>query len=296
MKARPHGSFDMRGRRIAELQVLSAAACFSTAGLFMGLLETNIWTVVFWRSFVAFCAVAIYAVFWPHRHFCVPDRAGLLSAVCSAAAMVAYITALRLTTVANVAVIHGTLPLVTACLASLTTRERMSSSSVALALLAAMGAGLIFLGSGASTLRMAGDSLGFLMTILMALMTIAYRRSETSTLILVALSNGIAALVGALFSPNIAVSAYEFLMLTCFALVQMALGLLLYTMGARVLPPAESALISLAELPLSSYWGWAVSKQVPAALTMAGGAVVFLTVAIHLTKPTTQRHKDRGVR
>ena len=53
---------------------------------------------------------------------------------------------------------------------------------------------------------------------------------------------------------------------------------MLITLGARFLPAAEVALLSLAETVLAPVWVAIGIGEIPAALTLAGGAVVLAAV------------------
>jgi drug/metabolite transporter (DMT)-like permease len=261
-----------------------SAVFFSTAGLFMGLIEVGVWAIVFWRSLFALVFTGALMLFTPHRGFVKLDRAGLAASMLSAAAMLAFIPALRLTSVANVAVIHGSLPLLTALLARFTIKERISVAIVCQSGVAGFGAAVIFFGSASSGPRLAGDGLALLMTALMALVTIAFHQSHSSSLLLVA--------AGATLAPSLEVSAGEGAVLACFAFVQMTLGLFCFATGSRALSPAETALISLAEVPLSALWVWLTFSQVPAAETIAGAAIILTAVLAYLAAPLQQRSRN----
>jgi drug/metabolite transporter (DMT)-like permease len=269
-----------------------SAVFFSTAGLFMGLIEVGVWAIVFWRSLFALVFTGALMLFTPHRGFVKLDRAGLAASMLSAAAMLAFIPALRLTSVANVAVIHGSLPLLTALLARFTIKERISVAIACQSGVAGFGAAVIFFGSASSGPRLAGDGLALLMTALMALVTIAFHQSHSSSLLLVAVSNGFTALAGATLAPSLEVSAGEGAVLACFAFVQMTLGLFCFATGSRALSPAETALISLAEVPLSALWVWLTFSQVPAAETIAGAAIILTAVLAYLAAPLQQRSRN----
>jgi drug/metabolite transporter (DMT)-like permease len=272
----------MSGQRRAQIQMLVSALLFSTAGLFMGMLHAGIWTIIFWRSLFALVGALAMALIADKHAFARLDPAGFAAAVFSASAMLAFIPALRLTAVANVAVIHGSLPLVTSLLMLLTVKDPVSLSTLGLGAMAGLGAVVIFSGSGSSGLHLAGDGLAFLMTCLMASMTIAFHRSRTSSYLLVAASNAMAAFVGAIFSPSLAISIEQAVVLACFASVQMTLGLLFFALGSRSLSPSETALISLAEVPLSALWVFLAFAQAPPIATIAGAGMILAAVLIHL--------------
>lgn len=272
----------MSGQRRAQIQLLVSALLFSTAGLFMGMLHAGIWTIIFWRSLFALVATSAVAFIADKRAFASFDQAGFAAAVFSASAMLAFIPALRLTAVANVAVIHGLLPLVTSLLMLLTVKGPVCLKTLGLGAMAGLGAVVIFSGSASSGLHLAGDGLALLMTCLMASMTIAFHRSRTSSYLLVAVSNAMAAFAGAIFSPSLAISVEQAVILACFASVQMTLGLIFFAQGSRTSSPAETALISLAEVPLSALWVFLAFSQTPAVETIAGAGIILAAVLIHL--------------
>jgi drug/metabolite transporter (DMT)-like permease len=276
-----------------RLSILLAAGLFSTAGFFIGFLDMNVWAILFWRSLFALAFTSIFIAMQPtslaRLRF---DRAGLLAAILSAAATLAFIPSLRLTSVANVAVIHGALPLITVILSGLILAERVDRRTVGLCLLVAFGAIIIFAGSASSGIRLAGDGLALMITIFMALMTIAFKRSNVlSVLPMVGLSNAIAMLAGAAMAPSLALDAKQAFVIACFALFQISFGLILYAKGARLLPPPETALLSLCEVPLSALWVWLAFDQRPTLQTTVGGGIILVAVIVHLTAP-----KERTVR
>jgi drug/metabolite transporter, DME family len=54
----------------------------------------------------------------------------------------------------------------------------------------------------------------------------------------------------------------------------------LLSLGARLIPAAEVALISLLEIALGPLWVWLVLSERPSAATLAGGVVVVGAVAV----------------
>src|SRR5262245_4627184 len=98
------------------LLALSALA-FSTDGFFTRLIETDVWTLLFWRGLFGGLFIAAYVVWLRGADTLAAlrriGRVGLLAAICSTAATICFINALRETTVADVLVINATAPFVT---------------------------------------------------------------------------------------------------------------------------------------------------------------------------------------
>jgi drug/metabolite transporter (DMT)-like permease len=62
--------------------------------------------------------------------------------------------------------------------------------------------------------------------------------------------------------------------------VQLGLGSVCYTLGARHLPAAALQLLALLELVFSPLWVWLVVGEVPGAATLAGGGLVMAATAM----------------
>jgi drug/metabolite transporter (DMT)-like permease len=63
----------------------------------------------------------------------------------------------------------------------------------------------------------------------------------------------------------------------------MGLGLALLTVGARLLPPAEVALLSLLEVVLGPLWVWLAYSERPTTATLVGGAVITAAIVVQAT-------------
>jgi drug/metabolite transporter (DMT)-like permease len=241
----------------------------------MGFLQQlDAWTILFWRSAfgTVFVGVAALASLGATPRLANPGYSWLVATVCSALAMVAFIPALRLTSVANVAMIHASLPILSA-LAAVGLRERPSRATLYCSVLALIGTAVIFLGSVGQSSNQFGNLLAFLMTASLAVMTAALRTHKGSVLSIVAASNAAAAAVALCLSPGVYLDVTQASILALFALLQMALGLALYSKGASLLPSADAALLSLIEVPLSPLWVWLAFDHPPSGPSVLGGLI-----------------------
>ena len=73
-------------------------------------------------------------------------------------------------------------------------------------------------------------------------------------------------------------------MLALFALVNQVLGFGAFAIGARYLPPMETALVTALDAPLAPLWVWLVLAETPSQATLAGGAVVMVAVLGHIVR------------
>ena len=81
--------------------------------------------------------------------------------------------------------------------------------------------------------------------------------------------------------------------------VQMGLALCLLSMGARLIPAAEVALIAQLENVLGPLWVWLAGIEHPSAPTIAGGIIVIGAVCLQVTQGTRSqgepKHRQPGI-
>lgn len=274
----------MTGRRLGAFSVLMAAVLWSTAGLFMGLLgDLDPWTILFWRSLFGAAITAAMAFPEPRRRRGATGslRWWWVAVVASAVGMIAFIPALRLTSVANVALIHAALPVFAAMASFLIQAERPSRATALSSFVSLAGAAVIFASSSTAEAARSGDLLALVMTISIALMTVALRLYDGPVRSVVAASNGIAAIAAYFISSDITIDIGQAVLLAAFASIQMVLGLILYSKGAQLLPSAQTALLSLAEVPLSPLWVWLAFGEQPTPACVVGGLIILAATVSH---------------
>ena len=70
--------------------------------------------------------------------------------------------------------------------------------------------------------------------------------------------------------------------LALFGVTSFGLGLILYTIGARHLHAARSALISALDTPLAPLWVWIAFGERPAVASVIGGGIVIVAVVVNI--------------
>ncbi len=196
--------------------------------------------------------------------------------------MLCFITSLRITTVAHVAIIYATVPFLAAGLAWLVMRERPRAQAVAASLAALLGVGIMVGFGGDGSLL--GDLLAFGMTASMAVMMVITRRYHGIAVLQAAcVSAFLSGLIGIPFAANLVVSGPDLVNLALFGLVNSSIGLVLFTLGSRMLPAIETGLIGSLDAPLAPIWVWLAFAETPTRATLIGGLIVFVAVTAHMT-------------
>lgn len=277
------------------LVALSALA-YSTAGFFTRLIPLDPQTILLYRGIVAGLFIAAFCVVMEGRNALrattAIGRPGLLAALCSALATILFINAFRLTSVADVVILFATAPFVTAAISRVVYGVRESRATL-IASAVALGGVAIMMGGAGSGRHLLGDLMAIGMTLLMSIMIVIVRQyRQTSMLPAASLS---AFLCAALVLPAAAPflpTQHELLLLVLFGTTQFGLGLILLTLGSRMVTATESALINSLEVPFAALWVWLAFSEVPAATTIIGGTIVFGAVLAHVLIPQRSYSSD----
>ncbi len=274
------------GYRLGFVLVTASAVAWSTTGFFTRLIPLDSGTLLFWRGLFGGLGILLFIVLRRRqdalRSFWAMGRPAWAFALVGTFGMLCFITALRLTTVAHVAIIYATVPFLAAGLAWWVMRERPSARAMAASLAALLGVGIMVgFGGDGSWL---GDLLALGMTASMAAMMVIARKYRGIPVLQAAcVSAFLSGVIAIPFAADLAVSGPDLINLALFGLVNSAIGLVLFTLGSRLLPAIETGLIGALDAPLAPIWVWLAFAETPTNISLIGGSIVFVAVAAHMT-------------
>jgi drug/metabolite transporter (DMT)-like permease len=284
-------ALDLRAQqRRGQAYVALAALAWSTAGVLQRELSVDVATQIAGRA--AFAAVALFA------YVAVSERGRVIAACrevgwagvafggCIALASGCFIVALNHTTVAHVLFIMAIAPVLAAVIARVTLGEPVSARSALAMAVALAGVGLMVGGPGGGDLL--GDGLSLLMSLAFAVSIVLSRhRRDVSMAPATCLAQLFLLAAFAPFAAPATITGDDLLPLALLGGGQIGLGLVFLTIGARLIPAAQIALITLLEVVLGPVWVWLSIGEQPSTTTLAGGAVVIAAVVIQaLERPT----------
>jgi drug/metabolite transporter (DMT)-like permease len=293
-------------KRAGLIMVALAALCWSTGGLFVRTIETDLATMLFWRGL--FSGAAVFAFFFwleGKRVVAVLRRLrwpALAVAVASAVSMISGIGALKYTTIADALVIYATVPFVTAALAWATIGERPALHTMIASVAALAGVAVMLGGSFADAINpmalkdgLFGKFLAVFMALGMATMTIIMRKHQDVPMLpAVGLSAWICSGAVFAFAAPLTISTNDFWLCAAFGLFQNASGLAFYAIGSRRIPAAEATLLAALEVPLTPLWVWLILGETPALATLAGGSIVLTAMFVHIYLETRRFGRQTG--
>ena len=272
-----------RHRRRGQIYVALAAVAWSSAGVLQRQLTLDTPTQVFGRAAFAGAALLVYVAVVARGRVVEAFRSvglpGVGVALCVATASAGFIAALNQTSVARVLFILALAPVFAAVLARVTLGEPITRRTALAMAVALAGLSLMLGDPGESNL--AGDGLSLLVSLAFAASIVITRwRRDVSMAPAACLSQAILIVVFAPFASPSEIGGGDIGWLAALGIGQIGLGFVLFAAGARLIPAAQAALITLLEIVLGPLWVWLAEDERPSTLTLVGGAIVIVAIAL----------------
>lgn len=266
-----------------RLQIVAAAALFSTGGVVIKVTAFDAWQVAGARSAIAAIFFALVFRVGPSA---ITWRS-IVAGAAYAATMLGFVVANKLTTAANSIFLQYTAPLYVALLAPVLLGERRRSHDVLVCALIAVGLAL-FLGGGdpvfatapnpfLGNVVAAADGLFWALTLLSVRWLGGDRDRLAGALIL---GNVFAAAVALPLAMPLRPAAVDALAVGYLGIVQIGLAYLCMTAGMRRIAALEASILLLLEPVLSAVLAWVVYGELPGPWSIAGATLVTAATAL----------------
>ena len=274
------------------LVTLAGVLIFVPDALVMRLIGGDMLALAFWRGILAggifLAANLIFARQTMPGKGEWFDRKGLLVIGLNAVGGITWCSAMQYTSAANALLVLATAPFIAALLSWLTLRETIDrATTLAIGL---VFAGVLIIGSGSMGHgRLLGDAFALVNATAIAAYYVTLRttgrRNMLPHLALGAILGGLLALPFAEFVPVDGGTAF-LIFLSGAVILPGAAGLLM--LGPRYLPAPEVSMITLLEVILGPLLVWAVIGENPGQMSLIGGSVIVVTVALHTLRRVSQ--------
>jgi drug/metabolite transporter (DMT)-like permease len=274
----------MSQQQKGRLFVALAAVAWSTAGLFQRELSVETATQVAGRAAFAALGLLAYVASVERRGTLRAFRAiglsGLAVAALIAVSSASFIAALNHASVANVLFLMALAPILAAALGTLV-GDPVDRRTWAAMGIAVVGVGVMVGGPGHPSAR--GQFLSLTMSASFAgILVITRHRRDISMAPATFLSQLVLLLAFAPFASLGSAGPRDATLLAAFGITQYCLGFVFLTIGARLIPAGEVALITLLEIVLGPVWVWMFLSERPHAATLVGGAIVLVAVVFQI--------------
>lgn len=271
------------GYAAGVVMLLLAGTVWSMMGLGVRFIENaSPLQILFYRSLGMIPALAIFIAI---RHGGRLDRAlgqvGTPTILGSLALVFAFggsIVSLKETTVANAVFLLATAPFFAAILGRIVLGEKVRLATWITIFLGSFGVAIMVY-DGLSAGKLVGNVAGLTCALFFAIFTIAMRSEKNGDSVVAVLLGGIYASVAAGVATYVAgqplvLSPHDMAVAVALGIGALGLGLVLYTLGSRHVPAAESTLLAMTEVVLSPIWVWLIFGETAGDLMLIGGGIL----------------------
>lgn len=270
--------------------VLAAGSLWSLMGLGIRQIEAaSVWQISFWRS------VGMVPVLLAFIHVTSGGRpleairkvgiAGVVGGLGLVFAFSGAIYAIQTTTIANAVFLFTASPFVAAILGWIILGEKVRPWTWAAIGLAVFGMYLM-VREGLALGALEGNIAALLSAVGFGAFSVALRWGKVKQMLPVSMLGGVfsaiaAAIVLGVQGAPIVVSGWDIGVSVGIGALILALGMVMYTLGSRVIPAAELTLLSLIEVLLAPLWVFLLLGETASTATFIGGGVLLVAVALN---------------
>ena len=274
--------------RNGVLLVLAAGICWSSMGLGIRHIEVaNVWQILFFRS-IALTPLLLLVLTLRARGNPLPiiQKAGLAGGVGGISLVFAFsggILAVQTTSVANAMFLFAAAPFFAAVLGWLVLKEHVRNATW-ISMMAALVGIVIMVWEGISIGRIIGNVAALISALGFAVFTISLRWRKLEDMLPTVFLAGLFAIIiaGALCQIKgygLDVPKRDIWIALALGVFQVGAGLILYTLGSKVVPSAELALLSMTEVVFGPFWVWLFLGETAGVYTLLGGMILLIAIA-----------------
>ena len=273
---------------VGVVLVLMSGVFWSSMGLGIRLIEqANVWQILFYRSIALacflFCIITLRSGFRPLAAIRSAGIAGAIGGVGLVFAFSGGIYAIQTTTVANAMFLFAAAPFLAAVAGWVILREQVRHATWVAMLFAIIGIAIMVI-NGFAAGKLVGNLSALLSATGFAVFTVALRWGKLEDMLPAVFLAGVFAIItGALVCEfngyGFALPRNDIAISVSMGVFQVGMGLVIYTIGSRVVPAAELALLSMTEVLLGPLWVWIFIGETVSFYTLLGGTVLMLAIA-----------------
>ena len=257
----------------------------SPDSLLVRLIETDQWTLLFWRGALIALSLTLLTVLLSGRGALMAFRAvgvaGFYAAILFTGSTLFFISALSRTSVANTLVVISAAPLFAAILSRLLLGETVAQRTW-VAILIGLSAIALIVSHSIGQSMLVGDLCALGTAICLASTFVIVRRARAVSMIpAMAVSGLMVAIIAAPWAAPTTIDRDDIGLLLLLGLVLLPVSIALITLGPRYLPAPEVSLIMLLETALGPLWVWLSLGEQPSWQALVGGGILVVTLAVH---------------
>lgn len=260
--------------------MLTCAALWSIAGIFIKLIPWNAFAISSLRSLIA--GITVLAFIKLKGYKIVLNRRTLTAGILMSFVYTAFVGANKLTTAANAIVLQFTAPLFIVIFSAILFKQKIRRADITAVICAMIGISMFFfdkLEGGYLT----GNLVAILAGALMGGMYMAIGRTDGAERYSAILFGQLSAfLIGLPFiiATRPEISAFPVLYIIILGVFQLGIPYILYEMASEYCPPLACSLLGAVEPLLNPIWVLIFDGERPGAYALVGGVIVVASVTL----------------
>ncbi len=268
--------------------VLLAGVFWSTMGVGIRNIEVaNVWQILFYRSWALGAFLFLLIAFRSnYRPLITIRKAGIAGAIGGMGLVLAFsggIYAIQTTTVANAMFLFASAPFLAAVFGWLILREPVRKATWFSMIVATAGVAIMVV-DGIAAGYLIGNLAAIASAFGFAIFTIALRWGKLEDMLPAVFLAAVFAIITSAIvivsmDYGLDVPRMDIGIAMAMGVFQVGLGLTIFTIGSKVVPAAELALLSMTEVVLGPLWVWIFIGETASFYTLMGGAVLMLAIA-----------------
>ena len=253
----------------------------SSAGLFIKLIPWNPFVTAGLRGFLTFFVLLVF--YRVRKTSFRLSRFSFFGALVMAVMFISFISATRITTAANAAMLQYTNPMFILFFGRIFFNQKLKLADMGVVVFVFTGIWLLFSGSFGES-RALGNGLALLSGVAFAAMFTFnnHVKSEEDHIGAILLGHILTFIICIpflfLFTPDLSPSnAWP---LIAMVILQQAVPFILYARAIRLCPPLAASLITMTGPVLNPFWVWIFTGETPSGHAVAGGVIILLAVGL----------------
>ena len=257
----------------------------SWGGLIIRSFETqDMWQILLIRSFFFVITLIIFLVLtYRKKTAIIVIRSGfpaIIAGLFLSFSFVAYISAMSLTTVANVVFIISTQTIFLAIFGYLFLKEKISLKGFIAIFLALIGM-IIMVGNSINQGTLIGNIISFAIPINFTILVMIIRKFPELDMIPAIFYSGIfSGIYGLFLSSSLTFSMNDIIMGFLLGVPQLAFGFICVTIGTKTTQAVTVGLLMLLETIFAPIWVWIFLNEIPPSSVLIGGLIIISAVVL----------------
>jgi len=265
----------------------TAVMLITPDSLFIRLASISSWNLIFYRGFIPFSLVFVGLLliykFKFIKELVSNGWHGVAYALIFAITNITFLISIENTNVANTLIMLALAPMLSAVISLIFLNEKPDQKTWIAIIITTLAVIYIFydaLDAG----DILGNALGLITALGLAVGAVIVRSKKKISLVPSAMVGKLlVALTAFYFADNLNLKDNDLIIVPLMSVMCVAIPFVLVTLAPRYITAAEVNLFFLLETILGPIWVWLVIKEQPSIVTILGGIVIIITIAVHST-------------